>query len=120
MSLFFIIFMEQKKQKIPQIQFGSLEEFIEKRNNFDSFFRRTPWGEQVYRCRPHFERFRQAYPELEKDISDENTAAYLAGERHPYEKLWEAYKLMSEFVYVGDEAVVIRSTGKFDSHKLLR
>jgi hypothetical protein len=106
---------------VPQLQFASLEDFIENNNNF--------WGYMILdgiRSReeePFYQRFVGAAPELAMELRQTMTMdRYKAGialpwkERLPWDKLWEAYKIMSNLVYAGDPGV----KGEDDANVLTR
>lgn len=94
--------------KVPQVQFATLESFIEGGDNFFSTFLNNHRSRQHL---PFYQRFKQMHPELcellEREITIRryNRGSIPWREKWPWEKLWEAYKLMSELVYLGDPGV---------------
>ena len=95
--------------KVPQVQFATLEEFIEGSNNFFSTFLNN---HRSRRNHPFYQRFRSLYPELcsfleqEITIKNYNKPRIPIEKKWPWEKLWEAYSLMSELIYLGDPGVI--------------
>lgn len=93
---------------VHQVQFASLEEFIEGNNNFFSMFFDNHRSKRNY---PFYQRFKQQHPELCNFLESEVTITRYRRwsipliEKFPWEKLWEAYKLMSKLVYLGDLGV---------------
>ncbi len=94
---------------VPQQQFDSLGDFIENSNNFHGYLIFD--GARSREHEPFYQRFAEAAPELAAELRKEMTMrnrarAMVYGEPwdkvFPWEKLWEAYKLMSNLVYVGD------------------
>lgn len=98
---------------VPQIEFKTLKDFIERQNNFYAhFLENNPFGE-VRRDKPHFERFQQKHGDLETRLTREVTEARKANEKfsdETWKGLYEAYNLMSELVYKDDEGVRRYST----------
>jgi hypothetical protein len=102
---------------VHQHQFSSLEDFIENNNNFyahmsvDSACSRIDGEVNDWPC---YDRFVQLAPDLAAELREGMTRenygrATRGGEDwekvFPWDKLWEAYKIMSELVYVGDPYV---------------
>ncbi len=99
----------------PQVEFNSLYAFVEGSNNFQlHFFPNSSHG-TVYRNRSVFLRFQKANPNMEKEISE---AVPNPKEEFPWRKLFEAYKLMSQLVFVDDPAVM--RDGQPDRYYLVR
>lgn len=98
----------ENPQIVPQDQFVSLEEFINRNNNFYAKLMDSRRGEKN---QPYQQRFRKIAPELSKELDGSMTLSqYQQGaipweERFPWDKVWEAYKIMSNLVYLGDEDV---------------
>jgi hypothetical protein len=106
----------------PQVEYKTLEEFIERSNNFYLFFLPDCWtAQECYRKKEAFLRFQQSNPEMDKEISGATMhAVRVAPEKPdlPWEKLFEAYKKMSQLVFVDDEWVM--RDGKPDDWYLCR
>jgi hypothetical protein len=112
---------------VPQLQFASLDDFIEHNNNFyarlvvDS---RNSYVKTDLHLWPCYTRFAQKSPELASELRREmtmqNYGRATRGEPwknvFPWVKVWEAYKIISTFVYLGDPYV----EGIDDSHFLVR
>ncbi|VVB78235.1 Uncharacterised protein [uncultured archaeon] len=92
---------------VPQFEFKSLEHFIEENNNFYASMildgNRSRENEQFY------QRFSKVAPklaeELKQSMTMENRGKGMAlpwEKVFPWDKLWEAYKIMSSLVYIGD------------------
>ncbi|MBI2176446.1 hypothetical protein HYU40_03835 [Candidatus Woesearchaeota archaeon] len=90
----------------PQKQFASLDDFIKGQNNYYAHFLEGNWG-QTRRNHPHFRRFQGLYPEMERKLRSEVTAARnQPGQQMPYTQLFESYKLMSQLVFADDPGVM--------------
>jgi hypothetical protein len=112
---------------VPQRQFASLEDFIENSNNFyahlvvDCARPRIGRKDRVWPC---YERFNQSAPELAAELRKEMTMQNYGRARRgepwekvfPWEKVWMAYKIMSNLVYIDDPSV----EGKDDCVYLIR
>nr|MBI4156750.1 hypothetical protein [Candidatus Woesearchaeota archaeon] len=97
-----------KHQIAPQKEYKTLEDFIRGQNNFYAhFLDDCQWG-QVYRKTPHFKRFQEAHPEMEREVTGATVRAVRAEPRQklPYGQLWETYKIMSKLVFVDDKYVM--------------
>ena len=93
---------------VQQIQFATLEDFIKGQNNYYAhFWTGNSWAESR-RIRPHFRSFQESHPEMEADLTKKVTEACTSEppKRIPYEELFESYKLMSEFVFDDNPAVL--------------
>lgn len=106
-------------QIAPQIEFRNLEDFTRRQYNYYAhFLDDCEWG-NVYRAQAHFQRFQEANPEMEREVTLAVVRAVRAENRNlPYEKLWESYKLMSKLVF-SDDKYVMRD-GKIDDCFLIR
>jgi hypothetical protein len=95
-----------KKYKITQVEFSSLEEFIEGHNNFYAYFLdNCEWGNNK-REKDYFKKFRELYPELERELTKKVThirSNHLGIKSLPYEQLFEAYQKMSLLVEAENE-----------------
>lgn len=89
---------------VPIRQFSSLDDFIENNNNFwahmmpDSANSKIGWW-------PCYKRFEKIAPELAAELRREHTFLKCTGENEkniPWDKLWKAYKIMSQLVYEKD------------------
>jgi hypothetical protein len=101
---------------VPQVEYETLEEFVEGSDNFYLFFGSGFCSEGAYRTRNAFKRFQEAYPELERELAlqvNSNSPPEL-----PWQKLFEAYKLMSQLVHEDDPHVMI--DGKPDKNYLTK
>ena len=116
-------------EKADMKQFETLEEFKKGSNNYwVTFVEGEGVFAYIYRGKKSFERFQEKYPEIEEKLTDEVTK--LMKEDHPsfyypenfedniYEKMFEAYKLMSQLVSVDDKDVI--RDGEVDERYLLR
>ncbi len=103
--------MEQGKI-VLQVQFSSLEAFVAGMNNYCAhFYRGNTWAE-TRRSRPHFIRFKEQNPEMERDLTDKVTAVMAATRKKedlPLELLFESYGIMSHLVYADDSGVITYS-----------
>ncbi|MAG78198.1 hypothetical protein CL616_02410 [archaeon] len=99
-----------QREIAPQREYETLKDFVDGQNNFYVYFREDQWAQRVYRCRPHFLRFQEANPEIEEELTALTAPAigsrFVNWDILPYEKLWEAYKIMSKLVYVDDPYVM--------------
>lgn len=105
----------------PQIEFQSLDDFVNKQNNFYMHFRDNCFeSNNIYRLRATFKRFQIQNPEMEQDVTKATIQVIKAWpeQRLPYEQLWEAYNLMSKLVFVNDEYVM--RGGQPDREYLIR
>lgn len=94
---------------VPQKQFESLEDFTDGQNNYYAhFLKGDSWGE-TRRERPHFQRFQNLHPELEGEVTRATGEARSKSGRLPYERLFEAYKIMSQLVYADDKGLMAYS-----------
>jgi len=108
---------------VSQMEFATLDDFIKGSNNYYThFLGDAAWGK---RFTPHFKRFQEAYPEMEREVTAATDRAYNlwvedSKERAklPYEQLWETYKIMSKLVFVDDKYIM--RDGKPDSWFLCR
>jgi len=90
---------------VPQKEFNSLDEFIRGQNNYYAhFLAGNPWGE-TRRRRPHFLKFQQQYPGLEEEVTRLTVEARRTNSPLPFEKLFETYPMMSQFVFDDDPGV---------------
>lgn len=91
-----------------QIEFKSLEEFIKAQNNYYFHFLGDCEMGLFYREKPHFKRFQEKHPELEKEMTVATVQAIRAVPKRelPYEQLWKTYNLMSKLVFVDDPHVM--------------
>jgi len=108
-------------QIAPQKEYKTLEDFIREQNNFYLYFLDDCFiGNEVYRAQLPFKRFQEQNPEMERDVTKATVQSKRSKQRQelPYEKLWEAYKIMSKLVYVDDEHVM--HDGQPDSWYLCR
>lgn len=111
---------------VSQHQFASLDDFIKNNNNFyarlvvDSAC--TKIGRDDW---PVYERFNHDFPELAAELREKMTMLNYRDamgsdetwrEIFPWDKLWEAYKIMSNLVYLDDPEV----KGENDSDFLTR
>ncbi len=93
---------------VPQIEFASLEDFVNGSNNFHRYFIGNttpgPIEHNPYRNKNVFKRFKEEAPELEKCLTVKITNIWVrkSQEDWPSEQLFEAYKIMSQLVYKGD------------------
>jgi hypothetical protein len=93
-------------QIVPQKQFETIDDFINGSNNYYALFLDDcDWGlehRETYGC---FRRFQAAYPEMERQVTRATVQAVRAGplQKLPWERLWETYKLMSQFVFADDK-----------------
>jgi len=95
--------------KMPEIvsqhKFETLEDFVKHEGNFHIFFVDNPsMARDVWRNKPVFLRFREQNQSMETELTKvtteaRNTPPY---NKLPYEKLYEAYQIMGNLVYVGD------------------
>jgi len=98
-------------EKAPQRGFKSLDEFIDGMGNFRYYFHvDSPFIiQKIKRNRPVYQRFKKQHPELDQTLTlkvTESEESIVKTKRTiglPYEELFEAYQLMSELVFVGDE-----------------
>lgn len=97
-----------QQQIVSQVQFETLEAFVEGMNNYPAhFYRDNPWAE-IRRNKPHFLRFQEQNAIMEKDLSDKVTPVMSTTRRKedlPLAELWESYKIMSQLVYAEDPDV---------------
>lgn len=96
-------------QIVQQVQFETLEAFTKGQNNYYAhFLRDNPFGESR-RIKPHFLRFQEQNPEMERELTDAVTEARNKSIRKeedlPLEQLFESYPLMSQLVYAEDPDV---------------
>jgi len=110
----------------PQVEFKSLEDFVRDSNNFFLFFLPDCWASQSsYRTKEAFLRFQKAHPEIDREISqatitavrDDPTKSF-PPKATPWEKLFDAYKTMSQLVFADDRYVM--RDGKLDDWFLCR
>jgi len=101
------------QQIAPQKEFKSLEEFIQHSNNFYChFIDYTPMSNTCYRTREAFIRFQEKYPDFEKDLTAKTVLSFQTKrslKELPWEELFDAYKKMSQLVYLEDEDVTHRA-----------
>ncbi|MBW2973924.1 hypothetical protein KY346_06050 [Candidatus Woesearchaeota archaeon] len=102
---------------VPQRQFASLDDFIEGNNNFYARLVVDSANSYVKPERVHlwpcYTRFAQIAPELALELKQvmtmQNYGRATQGEPwkevFPWDKVWEAYKIMSTLVYLGDPYV---------------
>ena len=99
--------MEQGKI-VLQVQFSSLEAFVAGMNNYCAhFYRGNTWAE-TRRSRPHFIRFKEQNPEMERDLTDKVTAVMTTTRKMEdslLQQLWDSYNIMSQLVYADDPGV---------------
>lgn len=95
-------------QIAEQIEFESLDAFINGRNNFHFHFLDCWLSNTCYRIRPHFKRFQEQYPEIEESVTRLTGEADKENSVLPHEQLWEAYKLMSKLVFLEDPYVMLK------------
>lgn len=102
-------------QIAPQIEYKTLDDFIEGQNNFHFHFLDDCDTGLLYRTAPHFKRFQDANPDLEKAITKAVVEAVRIARNEsrqnlisnlPYDKLYEAYNLMSKLVFTDDTYVM--------------
>ena len=96
-------------QIAPQKEYTTLEDFTRGQNNFFlHFLDDWPVGNDTYRSKPHFKRFQEQNPEMERDVTRATIQAVRAKPRQelPNEQLWEAYKIMSKLVFVDDPDIM--------------
>jgi hypothetical protein len=108
-------------QVAPQIEFETLDDFIEGQNNYYAHFLDDCHLGQLYRTKKvHFKRFQEAHPEMEREVTGATVRAVRAEPRQrlPYEQLWETYKIMSKLVFVDDKHVM--RDGQPDKYFLTR
>jgi len=94
------------EQKVASlIQFGTLDDFVDRQDNYWAHFLDDVDFGQMKREHPYFKRFQAAHPEMERQVTEATVRARRAvpRERLPYEQLWETYKLMSKLVFVDDK-----------------
>ncbi len=93
---------------VPQHQFASLEKFIDGCNNYFSIFFDN---HSSRKDEPFYTRFREANPVLASELESNMTLDKYNDwtveweKRFPWDKLWEAYKIMSNLIHVGDPYV---------------
>ena len=94
---------------VPQREYSTIEEFAEDSNNFFAYFLDDCDYGEMKRGKPHFKRFQEANPDLEEVITKEVVRCIRQTPRLklPYPQLWEAYKLMSQFVFISDPYVEV-------------
>tara|TARA_Y100000310_G_scaffold69026_1_gene64407 strand:+ start:21878 stop:22216 length:339 start_codon:yes stop_codon:yes gene_type:complete len=97
-----------KTKIVPQVEFSDLAEFKKGENNFHLFFSGGTWIGDGYRAKPVFTRFQKINPELERELTQATVRAEEQSQERPnlpYEKLFQAYQIMSKLVSVDDEGV---------------
>lgn len=104
-------------------EFEDLDDFIKNSNNFFLFFTKKSWVGKVYREAMVFDRFRKKYPEFEKELTNSidiimKDNPHYFSKTLPWDKLYEAYKLMMPLVQETDPYVMINN--KIDSRYLCR
>ena len=99
-----------KPKIVPQVKFDTLEDFINGNNNFWNMFAVS------HRSRadePFYKRFREIAPDLaarlEREVhlswEDRSKKSLPWEKQYPWDKMWEAYKIMSNLVCLGDPYV---------------
>jgi len=114
-------FNEKGEKIVPQIQFDTLKDFIAGMNNFHNhFLDDCEFGKEM-RERAYFKRFQNKYPELETELTKETVRVRRSqeGAEYLFEKLFSAYKLMSQLVYINDPWL-LRAGGELDKKYLTR
>ena len=107
---------ENVNQFIGELESGGCNNYLVK------FFIPEDEEENTARDWPVYKRFKEAHPELEAELREKVTLRqYNQGsipweERFPWDKLFEAYKIMSDLVLIGD----LRVQGKNDWSYLTR
>jgi hypothetical protein len=110
-----------RRERIPQTEFDSLEEFFEGNNNYwNLFHRHSTWHyyaeeEQDY---PFWDRFRSLYPSFSDSLINKVTRSVMTGDENFWQGndislwngLWTAYKMMSQLIYKDDHEYEIRLT----------
>ena len=106
----------EKPKIVPQRQFASLRDFIDRNNNFYGRIVVDSACSMITDERvgdwPCYTRFVEIAPELALELRQEMTMQnYGRAHREPWEdifpwtKVWEAYKIISGLVYLGDPLV---------------
>lgn len=121
---------EETPQIIPQRKFNSLDNFQKHSNNFYLHFVDDCWAGRIYRAKDAFQRFQKSHLELEQETTrivlsdvrdkdlDKNHGPIT--KKETWEKLLEAYSLMSQLVYTTDPYVIRDETKKPDEWFLCR
>ncbi len=97
------------REVAPQIEFKNLDDFIKDQNNYYAhFLDDCEFNQKIHRIMPHFKRFQEAHPEMEREVTYAAVRAYRSESRQrlPHEQLLETYKLMSKLVFVDDKYVM--------------
>ena len=117
-----------ESKKAQMMEFPTLEDFKAGQNNFYMTFDTNETMPDFYRITPVFQRFQKAQPELEQEVTTRITE--LRAEERPqfyypdnfpedaFEKLYEAYKLISQLVSIEDPEVM--KDEKVDERYLVR
>ena len=121
---------EETPEIAPQKEFKSLGDFIRNSNNFYMHFMNDCTFGQLKRKKPAFTRFQEAHSDLERettaitilDVRDKDLNKYHGPitKKETWEKLLEAYSLMSQLVYTTDPYVIRVETKKPDEWFLCR
>ncbi len=124
--------MTQLETIVKQVEFSSVEDFTLNSANYWTHFSSNYPAGLAHRIRPHFLRFQNTYPEMERKLTLETGDALeiqmKTGDRNgvlsfPKElqtKLWDSYKLMSQFVYIDDPFITRTPDGQPDKWRLCR
>lgn len=98
-------------------QIKTLDEFIEKQNNFRFHFLKKGIISDIYRSRIYFKKFKKENPKLEEDLTEKVTEinkeirTYPTMEEFtrqlPNQDLFLAYNLMCNFITSGYEKLII-------------
>jgi len=91
-------------QVLQQIKFESLDDFIRGQNKYYAHFLDDCQLGHLHRTTDYFKRFQETHPEMERELTSATILAVRSEPRQrlPYEQLWEAYKIMSNLVFVED------------------
>jgi hypothetical protein len=89
-----------EQKKVGQKKFATLEAFVEGLGNFQAHFQEGNEGD-LRRALPHFQRFLEKHKDLAKDLIGKIDPKG----KIPYDKLYKAYKHMSDLVYEGDQGL---------------
>ncbi|MEI7719497.1 MAG: hypothetical protein WCI72_06515 [archaeon] len=122
---------EETPKIILQREFTSLDDFVKNSNNFYLHFVGDSGMGRLYRTKDAFKRFQKYHLELEQettrivvsDVRDTSLSKWHGPitKTETWEKLIEAYKLMSQLVYKDDRDVKRPDLGKeFDDWFLCR
>lgn len=133
-----------EQKVVPQKGYETLDDFVNRQNNFWHFFIKDSFMGILFRKEPVYARLRKRYPVFVRELtekvtaySDEESASAMAllnstearlgipqkmpvlQHEMPYEDLYLAYHLMAELVYADDKGVR-REDGSFNDKYLCR